>query len=217
MRKRAAELCSDVRVLRRLADDAPSLGWQHILEWAPLTDSEKSWRTAHHAATTGDLDALRESVAKLPSAGYPNRASLLLPHLGAVHHQPEAWKPALDAIAQLRQGTLDLLVGTLAPNRAASDLNEKILSEDPVVLVSGVQHPLKERRRLVLMVRETPFNLAHLRNMTAVTEMGGIVYPPLPAFYLRPGSIDELVNESVERVLALLQLQGAAPRAWDGL
>lgn len=100
LRKRAAELCSDVRVLRRLADDALILGWQHILEWAPLTDGEKSWRTAHHAAATGDLDALREAVVKLPSTGYPNRASLLLPHLGAIHHQPEAWKPALDTIAQ---------------------------------------------------------------------------------------------------------------------
>ena len=76
---------------------------------------------------------------------------------------------------------------------------------------------LKERRRLVLMVRETPFNLAHLRNMTAATEMGAIIFPPLPAFYHRPGSIAELVSESVERVLALLQLRGAAPRAWPGL
>ncbi|MFN3414992.1 MAG: UbiX family flavin prenyltransferase [Caldimonas sp.] len=76
---------------------------------------------------------------------------------------------------------------------------------------------LKERRRLVLMVRETPFNLAHLRNMTAVTEMGGIVFPPLPAFYHRPDSIDALVNDSIERVLALLGFGEAAPRAWQGL
>jgi flavin prenyltransferase len=76
---------------------------------------------------------------------------------------------------------------------------------------------LKERRRLVLMVRETPFNLAHLRNMTAVTEMGGIVFPPLPAFYHRPGSIDEMVADGVERVLALLGVAGAAPREWAGL
>jgi flavin prenyltransferase len=76
---------------------------------------------------------------------------------------------------------------------------------------------LKERRRLLLMVRETPFNLAHLRNMTAVTEMGGIVFPPLPAFYHRPGSIDELVAESVERVLSLLGAAGAAPKTWEGL
>ena len=76
---------------------------------------------------------------------------------------------------------------------------------------------LKERRRLVLMVRETPFNLAHLRNMTAVTEMGGVIFPPLPAFYHRPQSIDELVDDTVERVLALLGVNEAAPKAWRGL
>jgi 4-hydroxy-3-polyprenylbenzoate decarboxylase len=67
------------------------------------------------------------------------------------------------------------------------------------------------------MVRETPFNLAHLRNMTAVTEMGGIIFPPLPAFYLQPESIEAMVAESVERVLALSGLAGAAPKAWQGL
>jgi 4-hydroxy-3-polyprenylbenzoate decarboxylase len=76
---------------------------------------------------------------------------------------------------------------------------------------------LKERRRLVLMVRETPLNLAHLRNMTAVTEMGGIVFPPLPAFYHRPQSIEELVDDTVERVLALIGVTGAAPKTWAGL
>ncbi|MBB1162143.1 UbiX family flavin prenyltransferase [Aquariibacter albus] len=85
------------------------------------------------------------------------------------------------------------------------------------LLTRAADVTLKERRRLLLMVRETPFNLAHLRNMTAVTEMGGIVFPPLPAFYLKPASIDELVDETVERVLALLQLQGAKPQAWTGL
>ena len=76
---------------------------------------------------------------------------------------------------------------------------------------------LKERRRLVLMVRETPFNLAHLRNMIAVTEMGGIIFPPLPAFYHRPASIDEMVADTAERVLALIGAPGAAPQAWGGL
>jgi len=72
---------------------------------------------------------------------------------------------------------------------------------------------LKERRRLILMVRETPLNLAHLRNMTSVTEMGGIIFPPVPAFYLRPQSVDELVDHSVQRVLDLLGLpQADAPR-----
>ncbi len=76
---------------------------------------------------------------------------------------------------------------------------------------------LKERRRLVLMVRETPFNLAHLRNMTLVTEMGGVIFPPLPAFYHRPQSIDQMVDDTVERVLALLGVAGAAPKSWSGL
>jgi 4-hydroxy-3-polyprenylbenzoate decarboxylase len=69
----------------------------------------------------------------------------------------------------------------------------------------------------VLMVRETPFNLAHLRNMTAVTEMGGVIFPPLPAFYHRPATIDDLVNDTVERVLGLLGVSDAHPKAWSGL
>jgi len=85
------------------------------------------------------------------------------------------------------------------------------------LLTRAADVTLTERRRLVLMVRETPFNLAHLRNMTAVTEMGGIVFPPLPAFYHRPQSIDELVNETVERVLAMLHIDQAQPRQWHGL
>ena len=76
---------------------------------------------------------------------------------------------------------------------------------------------LKERRPLLLMVRETPLNLAHLRNMCAVTEMGGIVFPPLPAFYHRPQSIDQMVDETVERMLQTLRVPGAAPQRWDGL
>ena len=85
------------------------------------------------------------------------------------------------------------------------------------LLTRAADVTLKERKRLLLMVRETPFNLAHLRNMTAATEMGAMIFPPLPAFYHRPATIDELVNESVERVLALLGIDAAAPRAWQGL
>lgn len=76
---------------------------------------------------------------------------------------------------------------------------------------------LKERRRLVLMVRETPFNLAHLRNMTAVTEMGGIVFPPLPGFYHRPASIEEMVDQTLGRVFDLFDLPHALTPRWNGL
>ena len=76
---------------------------------------------------------------------------------------------------------------------------------------------LKERRRLVLMVRETPFNLAHLRNMTAVTEMGGIIFPPLPSFYNRPQSIDDMVDHTVARVLDLFAIEHALAPRWAGM
>ena len=66
---------------------------------------------------------------------------------------------------------------------------------------------LKERRRLVLMVRETPLNLAHLDNMRRVTEMGGIVFPPVPAFYHRPQSVDDILTHSVGRALELFGLE----------
>ena len=76
---------------------------------------------------------------------------------------------------------------------------------------------LKERRRLVLLVRETPFNLAHLRNMTAVTEMGGIIFPPLPALYQRPQTIDEMIDHTVGRVMEMLGLEQSLAPEWNGL
>jgi 4-hydroxy-3-polyprenylbenzoate decarboxylase len=76
---------------------------------------------------------------------------------------------------------------------------------------------LKERRRLVLMVRETPLNLAHLRNMTAVTEMGGIIFPPVPAFYQRPQSIADMVDHTVGRVLDLFAVTHALTPGWSGM
>ncbi len=76
---------------------------------------------------------------------------------------------------------------------------------------------LKERRRLVLMVRETPFNLAHLRNMTSVTEMGGIIFPPLPSFYHRPTSIIEAVDHTLGRVLDLYGIENTLAPRWAGI
>ncbi len=75
------------------------------------------------------------------------------------------------------------------------------------LLTRAADVTLKERRRLVLMVRETPLTLGHLRAMTAVTEMGGIVMPPVPAFYLHPDSVDAVVDHSVGRALDLLGIE----------
>jgi 4-hydroxy-3-polyprenylbenzoate decarboxylase len=76
---------------------------------------------------------------------------------------------------------------------------------------------LKERRRLVLMVRETPLHLGHLRAMTAVTEMGAIVAPPMPAFYAKPRDIAEMVDQTVGRVLDLFGLEWSRTRRWGGM
>ncbi|OWY27802.1 UbiX family flavin prenyltransferase [Herbaspirillum robiniae] len=76
---------------------------------------------------------------------------------------------------------------------------------------------LKERRRLVLMVRETPFNLAHLRNMTAVTEMGGVIFPPLPGFYHRPASMEQMVDQTLGRVLDLFGIAHQLTPEWQGM
>jgi 4-hydroxy-3-polyprenylbenzoate decarboxylase len=75
---------------------------------------------------------------------------------------------------------------------------------------------LKERRRLVLLARETPLTAVHLKNMLAVTEMGAIVAPPVPAFYARPTSLDDMVDHTLGRVLDLFGLESGTVRRWSG-
>jgi 4-hydroxy-3-polyprenylbenzoate decarboxylase len=76
---------------------------------------------------------------------------------------------------------------------------------------------LKERRKLVLCVRETPFHLGHLRTMTSLAEMGAVIVPPLPAFYPNPQSVDDIVNHSVGRILDLFDLENDLVKRWQGL
>jgi len=82
------------------------------------------------------------------------------------------------------------------------------------LLTRAADVTLKERRPLILMVRETPFHLGHLRTMTALAEMGAVIAPPLRAFYAEPQSVDDLVDQSVRRALDLLGLDSAATRRW---
>jgi 4-hydroxy-3-polyprenylbenzoate decarboxylase len=84
------------------------------------------------------------------------------------------------------------------------------------LLVRAADVILKERRKLILMVRETPFHLGHLRSMTALAEMGAIIAPPVPGFYARPQTVDDIVNFSVDRVLDLLGLPGEETARWSG-
>ena len=76
---------------------------------------------------------------------------------------------------------------------------------------------LKERRKLVLMLRETPLHLTHLRNLVAIAENGGIIYPPVPAFYSNPSNIDDLVNHSLYRMLDLFDIDSKKLKRWNGL
>lgn len=84
------------------------------------------------------------------------------------------------------------------------------------LLVRAADVALKERRKLILMVRESPFHLGHLRNMTALAEMGAIVAPPVPGFYTHPQTVMDIVDHSVERVLDLLNLPDPNARRWEG-
>ncbi len=147
-----------------------------------------------------------------------------------VHHELDLDRQALEKLADHAYAPGDIGACLASGSWGSADSAAMVVAPCSMKTLAAIAHGfgdnlltraadvmLKERRKLLLMVRETPFNLAHLRNMTAATEMGAIVFPPLPAFYHRPASIDELVAESVERVLALLGLQGATPKAWTGL
>jgi flavin prenyltransferase len=85
------------------------------------------------------------------------------------------------------------------------------------LMVRAADVTLKERRRLVLMVRETPLHLGHLRTMAALAEMGAVIAPPAPAFYNRPQTLMDIVDHSVDRVLDLLGVPDQAIRRWEGV
>lgn len=84
------------------------------------------------------------------------------------------------------------------------------------LLIRAADVSIKERRPLILMVRETPFHLGHLRTMVALAEMGAIIAPPIPAFYTKPETVMDLVDSSVDRVLDLLRLPEPGAKRWDG-
>lgn len=86
----------------------------------------------------------------------------------------------------------------------------------PNLLSRAADVALKERRRVVLMLRETPLHLGHIRNMAAVTEAGAIVYPPVPAFYTRPTSLEDMVDHTLGRVLDLFDIDIGLVRRWAG-
>jgi 4-hydroxy-3-polyprenylbenzoate decarboxylase len=114
------------------------------------------------------------------------------------------------AIASGSYPTLGMIVAPCSV-RTMSEIATGVTS---TLLTRAADVVLKERRRLVLMVRETPLHLGHLRTMTSLAEMGAVIAPPMPAFYTRPTSVEEIVDQSVGRALDVFGLDWSPVRRW---
>ncbi len=90
-------------------------------------------------------------------------------------------------------------------------------SYDDNLLIRSADCILKERRRLIALVRETPLHLGHIELMEKVTKTGGIIMPPVPAFYSRPETVDDIVNQTVGKILDLLDIECGSFRRWNGI
>jgi 4-hydroxy-3-polyprenylbenzoate decarboxylase len=127
----------------------------------------------------------------------------------------DCWYPIEDIGCRLASGSFptDGMIVAPCSIHTMSSIAAGISSN---LMVRAADVTLKERRRLVLMVRESPLHLGHLRSMTALAEMGATLAPPVPAFYHHPKSVAEIVEHSVDRVLDLIGLPSEEARRWDG-
>ncbi len=121
--------------------------------------------------------------------------------------------PAADIGAAIASGSFRCLGMAIAPCSVRS-MSEIATGVTTTLLTRAADVVLKERRRLVLMLRESPFHLGHLRTMTALTEMGAVIAPPLPAFYPGPRTVDDIVDHSVGRLLDLFGIDNAMAHRW---
>lgn len=123
---------------------------------------------------------------------------------------------AADVGASIASGSFRTM-GMLVAPCSVKTMSEIASGVTSTLMSRAADVVLKERRRLVLMVRETPLHLGHLKTMTALTEMGAIIMPPVPAFYSHPESIDEMVCHSVGRALDVFGIETGTVKRWDGL
>jgi 4-hydroxy-3-polyprenylbenzoate decarboxylase len=153
-----------------------------------LVVSSAGWRNvqAEHGLQRADIEALAHHVHDIADVG-ASIASGSFPCSGMV-------------VAPCSMRTLAAIAHGLSDN----------------LITRAADVVLKEHRRLVLMVRESPLSLIHLRNMVSATEAGAIICPPVPAFYLRPQSVDDIVDFSVARVLDLLDVPHTLAARWNG-
>nr|WP_249123540.1 MULTISPECIES: UbiX family flavin prenyltransferase [unclassified Bradyrhizobium] len=127
----------------------------------------------------------------------------------------DKWYKADDIGASIASGSFRTRGMIIAPCsvRSMSEIATGVTSS---LLTRAADVVLKERRRLVLMVRETPLHTGHLRTMTALSEMGAVIFPPVPAFYADPQSIADMVDHTVGRVLDLYDIDVGAVKRWEG-
>jgi 4-hydroxy-3-polyprenylbenzoate decarboxylase len=125
----------------------------------------------------------------------------------------DVWYPVTDVGAAIASGSFKTMGMIVAPCsvRTMSEIAHGVTSN---LLTRAADVTLKERRRLVLLLRETPLTINHLRSMLAVTESGGIIAPPVPAFYIRPQTVEEIVDHTIGRVLDLFDIEMAGMVRW---
>ena len=125
----------------------------------------------------------------------------------------DVYHPCTDITASIASGSFKTLGMIIAPC-SMKTLGEIAHGISSTLLTRAADVVLKERRKLVLLPRETPLHLTHLNNMVTITQMGGIICPPVPAFYNKPQSIEDLVNDTVGRVLDLFDLESGLVNRW---
>lgn len=173
------------------------------------------------ASGTGYAIRLLEVLKALPiethlvvtKAGQLTRAYETDLSLSALKALADVYHPISDIAAPIASGSFKTMGMIVAPC-SMNTLGEIAHGLSNQLLTRAADVVLKERRRLVLMPREAPLHLGHLRNMTAVTEMGGIIYPPVPAFYHKPEDISAIVDEAVGRVLDLMGIETELLKPW---
>lgn len=168
-----------------------------------------------------------ELLKSLKSAGVETHLVISKTAQITIAHETDYSLPQVHALASHVHSTADLsasiasgsfkTLGMVIAPCSMRTLAEVATANSTSLLTRAADVVLKERRRLVLMVRETPLHSAHLKNMLAVSDMGGIIAPPVPAFYSKPQTLDDMITHTVGRVMDLFDIPHALVKRWDGI
>jgi len=197
----------------------------HVPHPSPSTSPRRRSLIVGISGATGTLYGLRllellrlldiESHLVITKAGERTLATETDRSLRDVRDMADHWYPDADIGAAIASGSCRTLGMVVAPCSVRS-LSAIATGNTDGLLTRAADVCLKERRRVVLMLRETPLHAGHIRAMAAATENGAIVFPPVPAFYDRPATIDAMVDHTVGRVLDLFDIDAGVVRRWTG-